>query len=166
MYSVAESEADTILPDPNGNVYYAEGLRTSHRNKAVTPAFPFGHGLSYSEFDFGLPTATECNDAALCVTLPLTNKGPYTAATVAQLYVEFPPEADMPAPLLKGFFKTTELLPSSSTSAAFLLTMRDVSYYMQGSWVQAKYVTLHLAASSADFRQSIVHTFEATLNAS
>ena len=142
-------------------ISYTEGLATSYRNTAVTPAYPFGHGLSYSDFHFGKPTAAACSHAAICATLPIANSGAVATATVVQLYVEFPPTAGLPSPLLKGFQKTPLLAPAASTRLSFNLTARDISYYSSGAWVRPNRVTLHFGASSADLRQSLEYQLAA-----
>lgn len=164
------AEADTIAPSPNGTIRYSEGLRTSYRNTAVTPAYPFGHGLSYSTFTMavaGQPAACKQQELAarqawraslpplpprLCVNATVTNTGGVAAATVVQLYAEFPPVANQPAPILKGFAKTPTLAPHAAHVATFELTTRDLSYYdaAKVSWVAADSVTIHIGASSTD----------------
>merc|ERR1719183_3226396 len=56
---IPASEADTIKPG-HGDIPYSEGMRTSYRNPDLNVAFPFGHGLSYTTFEFGSPSASNC----------------------------------------------------------------------------------------------------------
>merc|ERR1711972_1100880 len=110
-------------------------MATSYRNPRFTAAFPFGHGLSYSNFLYGLAKADLCpktvtiTQPLICVSLSVRNIGKVTAATVAQLYLEFPAIASYPTPVLKGFQKINELAPGSSAKATFKLLRRDLSYY-------------------------------------
>jgi len=159
------AEADTIAPSYDPTVEYTEGMATSYRNTAVTPAYPFGHGLSYTAFAIRAGGARACvspsSRAAMCVDATVTNTGSVrTAATVAQLYVGFPPEAGLPAaPLLKGFIKTKALPPGASQPVVFELTPRDLSYYdvATKAWVRAAHVDFHIGASSVDIRERLVH---------
>jgi len=152
-----QSEDDTIPPSPDATVTYTEGLATSYRNAAIHPAFPFGHGLSYTDFSFALvgePKACAAEPGHLCVDATVTNTGDVAAATVAQLYVGFPPEAGQPAPLLKGFVKTRSLAPSAAQTVTFELTERDLSFYDVASkaWVKVDHVDVSVGTSSADIR--------------
>ena len=51
------SEEQTIPPSRSRTVRYTEGLATGYRatSASAQPAFPFGHGLSYTSFAFGTP---------------------------------------------------------------------------------------------------------------
>jgi beta-glucosidase len=89
-------------------VHYDEGVLLGYRyfdTKGVEPQFPFGHGLSYADFEYGdlqvAPDGDKVN-----VSFKVTNRGKVPGAEVAQLYVG-PPEdaADRPAQELKGFRK-------------------------------------------------------------
>jgi len=58
----------------------------------ITPTFPFGHGLSYTTFDYGnlsISPATILTTGTVTVTLNLTNTGSYTGAETVQLYLGF-----------------------------------------------------------------------------
>ena len=153
------AEADAIPPSDAPTVVYTEGLKTSYRNAGgPAPAFPFGHGLAYAEFALALAPGAPapCAAAALCVNATVTNNGTERAATVAQLYVDFPPEAGQPAPLLKGFAKTDRLPPGASQLVTFQLSERDLSYYdaPSGAWARAAHVDFLLGASAADIRHT------------
>ncbi len=151
-----DSEADTIAPSTDSTVTYAEGLATSYRNTAVTPAFAFGHGLSFTTFGYELGESKPCAGAPthLCVDARVNNTGAVAARTVAQLYVGFPDAAGQPAPLLKGFVKTAPIAPGGTVRVTFELTERDTSYYdvVSKGWVQVADVQLFLGGSSADIR--------------
>mmetsp|Transcript_35795 Transcript_35795/g.94007 ORF Transcript_35795/g.94007 Transcript_35795/m.94007 type:complete len:845 (+) Transcript_35795:43-2577(+) len=152
------SEADTIAPSPDDSIPYAEGLRTSYRQTEVTPAYPFGHGLSYTTFDFNFDAPPHlCSDGKLCANVTIANTGAVAGATVVQLYVEFPPEAAQPAPLLKGFAKTPTIASGAWDKLTFELTERDLSYYdvAVASWVKADMVHLLVGASSADVHDAV-----------
>merc|ERR1712166_1609845 len=122
------SESDTISVVGGGDATYSEGMKTSYRNKDIVPAFAFGHGLTYTTFLYGDAVTSACGDN-LCLTMSVTNNGLVEASDVPQLYLEFPAEAQHPAPLLKGFVKTEKISPGKSTQAVFELTDRDLSYW-------------------------------------
>lgn len=162
------TEADAVPPEQGPEVRYTEGLLTSYRNPAFRAAFPFGHGLSYARWRFDRPSATrgcagrDGSASRLCVDVNVTNVGGVAAATVAQLYVEFPKGLE-PAPLLKGFEKTRRLAPGETAALRFALRPRDLSTYRVDAatagrgtgWVLAPSVRLHVGTSSADIRASV-----------
>ena len=71
------------------------------------PHFPFGFGLSYTEFEFGDISLSK-DDQEITVGLKLENKGNFDADEVLQLYIgSNNTSADRPVRLLKGFRRVT-----------------------------------------------------------
>lgn len=138
-----ETEADTIQPNPDPSFAYVEGLRTSYRNTTARRAYPFGHGISYTTFQWSdvrtaaCPTTTPVLE--FCLTMTVTNTGLRPATDTPQLYLDFPVEAAQPRSILKGFQKTRALEPMETTTVMFSLTARDLSYYVpqSKSWAKA-----------------------------
>ena len=128
-----QSEADTIAPDGAAEVVYSEGLQTSYRAPGYDPAYPFGHGLSYSNFTYTALAPTACVDLAYkaCLSANVTNVGVMAAAVVTQLYATFPAEAAQPSALLRGFAKSPTLAPGASAPLVFGLSTRDLSYWSE-----------------------------------
>merc|ERR1719188_1517060 len=97
---IPQTEADTILPGTSAHVNYSEGLATSYRNRNFEAAYPFGHGLSYSTFEYINSSAQLCFNTAgstdVCVHAAVRNAGQTPTRTVAQLYLEFPAVAGYP----------------------------------------------------------------------
>eukprot|EP00931_Biecheleriopsis_adriatica_P051995 TRINITY_DN3019_c0_g1_i4.p1 TRINITY_DN3019_c0_g1~~TRINITY_DN3019_c0_g1_i4.p1 ORF type:complete len:1534 (-),score=241.49 TRINITY_DN3019_c0_g1_i4:118-4719(-) len=156
---IPQSEDDTIKPDQDLSVKYTEGMSTSYRRPNAIPAYPFGHGLTYTNFKYGKPRSSLCEED-WCVDLEIENVGQVAAPEVVQLYLELPSEAGWPTPLLKGFQKTATLSPGSSETVSFRLTGEDRSYYADlpgASWMQvAKEACIaHIGASSTDIRHTI-----------
>jgi len=163
-----ETEEDQIHPTEDGdtpiiNIEYTEKLETSYRNKAFKAAFPFGHGLTYTEFEYGETDVRPChNDATgsdeVCVHINLTNIGSTAAKAIPQLYMEFPEEAGYPTPVLKGFQKTELIQPGMRSKVTFRLTARDFSFFNgfdsagYPRWEMVEKVTVMIGASSADIR--------------
>jgi beta-glucosidase len=105
--------------------------------RGVEPLFPFGHGLSYSTFEFtGMVVTTETESAA--VSFRLTNVGDVSAQEVAQLYLGFPRNYDEPPHQLKGFEKVS-LDPGQFEDVVFQLSKRDFSFFdvTSRSWEMA-----------------------------
>ena len=80
-------------PGENGKVRYGEGLFVGYRyydKKELTPQFPFGHGLSYTTFEYGnlrLSTDQTTPEKGLDVSFDVTNTGKRAGKEVVQVYV-------------------------------------------------------------------------------
>ena len=91
-------------PQPGGVVSrstYSERLLTGYRgydHHNITPAFPFGHGLGYTQWVFADLLVTQH-----VVSFSVTNVGERSGETVAQLYLGFPERSGQPPKLLRRF---------------------------------------------------------------
>ncbi|KAG5809954.1 hypothetical protein H9Q74_007272 [Fusarium xylarioides] len=80
-------------PGENHKVLYGEGLYIGYRHYdhvKIEPLFPFGHGLSYTTFEYGRPeisTKTLTPDGEIKITLAISNIGTRAGAEIVQLYV-------------------------------------------------------------------------------
>ncbi|HYQ67109.1 glycoside hydrolase family 3 N-terminal domain-containing protein [Actinophytocola sp.] len=122
-----------------------------------TPAFPFGHGLSYTKFDW---SGFEGDGMNVAVTV--TNTGPVAGAEVVQLYLH-DPVAQVVRPVVKllGYAKV-RLAPGESRRVSFTVPPEATAFTgLSGRRiVEPGEVELRLAASAADVRQ----TFAATIS--
>lgn len=115
---------------------YREGIFVGYRyydKKDMDVLFPFGHGLSYTTFEYsGLRlSSNEITDQdILTATVTVTNTGKRTGKTVAQLYIGFDQEGEVIRPVreLKGFEKV-ELEPGESKDVTFILDKRSFAYW-------------------------------------
>ncbi len=123
-------------PGENGVVRYGEGLYIGHRwydARSIAPAVAFGHGLSYTTFEWSEPRVSGGADTGLSepvvVEVDVTNTGVRTGSDVVQLYVE-PPESVLHRPVreLKGFAKV-HLAPGEQATARIELDRRAFAYY-------------------------------------
>lgn len=160
------SEEDTIPPNASDSVPYSEGLLTSYRSPSFKAAFPFGHGLSYTDFLYGSPESAplaSCgasNDGqplAVCVKLYVTNTGSQAGTEVVQAYLQLGSQESAegrPEKVLKGFWKTGNLQPGQKQEAFIKLSSRDLSTYSaESEWSRiAAGAKLHIGASSSDIR--------------
>ena len=118
-------------------------------------AFPFGHGLSYTTFQYGdlsLSATTARPDGSLHVELDLTNAGTRAGAEVAQFYVRPPrgPKEELRA------FRRVPLEPGAHARVAIDLAMRDLAHYdlqAKRDVVDPGRHEILVGASSADIRQ-------------
>lgn len=122
-------------PGVDGEVHYTEGLDVGYRAYAAhnaTPLFPFGFGLSYTQFKFdGIGVKQQPGNHAT-VTFTLTNTGQRAGADVAQLYLGYPSiaEGNEPPLELKAFQKVV-LKPGESKKVALELDARSFSYWSE-----------------------------------
>ncbi len=141
-------------------VRYGEGIFVGYRYydaRQVEPLFPFGHGLSYTSFEYGglkLPRKVR-RGQPVTVTLTVTNRGPRAGKEVVQLYLA-DPQASLPRPPkeLKGFVKVA-LEPGQSQTVTFTLDERALSFYdpAQKRWVaEAGEFEALIGSSSRDIR--------------
>ncbi len=149
------------FPGEDGQVIYGERMFVGYRyydKRNIEPLFPFGHGLSYTEFAYSdlKLSATELTDKdQLQVSLTVSNTGKVTGKEVIQLYVADPESSvQRPTKELKAFDKI-ELKPGESKEVSFTLNKRDFSYYSKvyNRWLaeSGKFEIL-IGSSSRDIR--------------
>ena len=157
----ANAYADTPARDhfagPGRTVQYREGLYVGYRyyqTTGVPVAFPFGHGLSYTQFAYS-DLHADAHSAALTV----TNTGDRAGAEIVQLYVAKPnAEIFRPAQELKAFAKV-QLAAGESKTVTLTLDDKAFRYWntRTDSWeVEGGTYELRVGASSADIRLTAV----------
>ena len=146
------------------DIPYNEGIFVGYRfidKNRLKPTFPFGHGLSYTTFEYGKAEADrkimEKNEK-LVITVPVTNTGSRAGAEVIQLYIR-DLKSSLPRPVkeLKGFCKVV-LQPNETKQVSFTITAEELAYFddAKHQWVAepGKFEAL-VAASSADIRTKV-----------
>lgn len=143
----------THFPGKQMTAEYREGLYIGYRyydTAKVPVAYPFGHGLSYTAFEYSDITADESG-----VTFKITNTGDYGGAEIAQLYVGKPDgKIFRPAKELKGFKK---VYIDKGASATVTIPFDDKTFrYFNvntGKWeTEGGEYRLYIGASIADIR--------------
>ncbi len=149
------------FPGGKSTVEYREGVFVGYRHydsAEVSPLFPFGHGLSYSSFEYSglvLDRRELYDDETLGVSVTVRNAGSRAGAETVQLYVR-DPEASVPRPEkeLKGFAKLY-LEPGEERTASFELGKRAFSYWDEalGGWrAEGGGFEILVGSSSRDIR--------------
>ncbi|MCZ2829120.1 glycoside hydrolase family 3 C-terminal domain-containing protein [Modestobacter sp. VKM Ac-2986] len=156
----ADNPTVGAFPGEHGHVRYGEGLLIGYRwydAHQLPVAHPFGHGLSYTTFDWSdLEVAVRPGDELhVDVRLTVTNTGDRAATETVQLYVT-DPEASVyrPEQELRAFARV-HLQPGESAPVELTLDRRAFAYWHVGlgRWVvEGGTSGLRLGASSRDLR--------------
>lgn len=123
------------FPGEDGVVTYAEGIFVGYRyydKKEMPVAFPFGFGLSYTDFTYSnlrLDKEKMTDQEKLTVTVDVTNTGDRFGKETVQLYVR-DPESTVRRPIreLRDFDKVA-LEPGETKTVSFTLDKRAFAYY-------------------------------------
>ena len=158
-----DSPAYLNFPGEDGQVIYGERMFVGYRyydKLNIEPLFPFGHGLSYTDFSYSnlKLSSTEITDKdQLQVSLTVSNTGKVTGKEVIQLYVaDKESTVQRPVKELKAFDKI-ELQPGESKEVSFTLNKRDFSYYSKvyDRWLaESGEFDILIGSSSRDIRLS------------
>jgi beta-glucosidase len=143
------------------DAHYGEGVFVGYRyyeKRKVEPLFPFGHGLSYTTFEYASLRAPDevLAGQPIHVSVEVTNTGAIAGRETVQLYVgdEVTQDVVRPVKELKGFHKV-ELAPGESQLVRFTLNTHDLAYYdvHRRAWITTpgKY-RLYVGSSAADIR--------------
>jgi beta-glucosidase len=122
-------------PGKDDIVRYNEGVFVGYRHfdaLNIDPYFPFGHGLSYTSFEYSslqISSKKMGDNENLTVSFKVRNTGNRYGAEVAQLYLG-DEEACVPRPVkeLKGFEKVF-LSPGEEIYVTFLIRPADLKYF-------------------------------------
>lgn len=108
------------------------GMSAFHLDTHFTPLFPFGHGLSYAEFDYHhiRPSSDEIRmGETVTISTEVTNTGEVAAVEVVQLYTrDLVASITRPVKELKGF-RRVRLQPGETITVDFELHTSDLSFY-------------------------------------
>lgn len=147
------------------DIEYKEGIFVGYRwtdmQKKTKPLFAFGHGLSYTEFEYGKPVidSSEMNaDGSVTVTVSVTNTGEREGKETVQMYVG-DRKSSLPRPVkeLKGFRKVS-LAPGESTEVSFTIDKDDLSFFdpEKHEWIaEPGMFDIYIAAASDDVRGKV-----------
>lgn len=145
------------FPGEHGHVRYGEGILVGYRwydAREIAVTYPFGHGLSYTTFEYGDAVVTS-DDDGLVVRVPVTNTGERDGAEVVQVYTSLPGSTITRAPReLKGFRKVA-LAAGERRKVEVRVRRSDLAYWdtRVDRWiVEGGAYTVEVGASSRDIR--------------
>jgi beta-glucosidase len=145
--SLSQVPASTTAQFPgNGStVQYSEGIDVGYRwydANSLTPLFPFGFGLSYTQFSYSnlqISPGSVNGTGDVTVTATVTNTGQRSGSDVAQLYLGDPSASGEPPRQLAGFHRVN-LAAGASTPVSFTITPQQESWWDDSAngWTQTE----------------------------
>ncbi|WP_299521720.1 glycoside hydrolase family 3 C-terminal domain-containing protein [uncultured Lutibacter sp.] len=149
------------FPGEQGDVLYGERFFVGYRyydERKIEPLFPFGHGLSYTNFEYSdlkVSSKNTTNKEGLTVSVTVKNTGDVKGKEIVQLYVsDSKSTLQRPEKELKKFVKI-ELESGEEKTVTFKLESRDFSYFdaKRNMWIaESGEFIISAAASSRDIR--------------
>lgn len=168
--STKHNPSALFFPGDGNQVEYREGIFVGYRYyeaKDIEPLFPFGHGLSYTQFEYSnlIVDKREINDTdCINVSVNIKNTGFVQGKEIIQLYVhDTASRVTRPDKELKGFTKI-DLKPGEEKQVTLTLNKRSFAYYdvERSDWhVDSGEFEILVGASSQDIRLAttvVVHS--------
>lgn len=132
-----------------------------HDTKKIPARYSFGHGLSYTTFAYGKPSASAKvirPGESFTVSVPVTNTGDREGKETVQLYISDEKASVLrPVKELKGFEKIS-LAPGETKTVTFTVKPSDLEFYSEsaGKWTSepGKFKAL-IGSSSTDIRATV-----------
>ncbi|MDE1654816.1 glycoside hydrolase family 3 C-terminal domain-containing protein [Actinotignum schaalii] len=119
------------FPGDRSGVRYGEGLFVGYRGfdaRVLDVVFPFGHGLSYTTFEYSNLEVEAVSDD-IRVSFTVRNTGQVAGREVAQVYVSVPNSKVVRVPReLKGF-AGVELEPGEARAVSITVSAADLAYW-------------------------------------
>lgn len=150
------------FPGELGKVRYGEGGLVGYRwydAKDIEVAFPFGHGLSYTTFEYADPTARILANGNLEVGVRVTNNGKVAGREIVQVYTGFAGSSVVErAPRELRKFVSVLLDAGESRQVQVEIARNDLAYWdvrVDGWIVEGGTYRVEVGASSRDIRGSV-----------
>ena len=148
------------FPGEFGHVRYGEGLLVGYRwydAKGLDVTFPFGHGLSYTTFEYAAATAEAGADGDIVVRLDVANTGARDGREVVQVYVAPERSIVQRAPRELKAFASVALAAGETRTVELVVRREDLAYWdvRVDRWVvEGGAYRVEVAASSRDIRST------------
>ena len=162
--NAAHSFGAISYPGVDKKIEYKDDILVGYRwhdTKKIVPLFPFGHGLSYTTFEYGKATtdkSTYNESDVIKLSFNLKNTGKVAGAESSQVYITQDKCSVLrPAKELKGFSKTV-LQAGESKLVEITLPVKDWAFFNEKTqkWdLEAGNFTIQLGTSSSNINQKI-----------
>ena len=130
--SISDTPAYQFYPGQDQQMHYNEKLLMGYKwyeRKAIKALFPFGHGLSYTQFYYSNLTVHVHDNMEVSCKFIVENTGDVVGAETAQCYVAFQnADESEPVKTLQGFAKES-IESKQSIEIEIKLTPRNFSYW-------------------------------------
>jgi beta-glucosidase len=163
--NAAHSFGSLSYPGDSVHQYYKEDILVGYRwfdTKKIKPLFAFGHGLSYTTFEYGKIAADKkeyVKTDTVKVSFTIKNTGKTDGAEIAQVYVSQPKASVLrPAKELKAF-KKVHLKAGETQTVELELKVKDFAFYNDKThtWdVELGEFIIYTAASSSNIKSKII----------
>ncbi|MEU8819555.1 glycoside hydrolase family 3 C-terminal domain-containing protein [Actinoplanes sp. NPDC048796] len=154
------------FPGEAGHVRYGEGLHVGYRGfdaREQEVAYPFGFGLSYTTFEYGMPSATVTADRVE-ITVDVTNTGDRDGREVVQVYMEVTHSRVRRAPRELKAFANVPIAAGATETVTLTVPRDDLAYWDErlSRWVvEGGEYHFAVGASSRDLRGAVLATIDA-----
>ena len=141
--------------DPNQN----DVFRSHYTDEVNTPLYPFGFGLSYTNFtynNFKVTTKTSLN--TIEVTVNVENSGDMDGTETVQVYIrDLVAQISRPVKELKAF-QQVKIKAGEKVNLTFALTEEDLGYYLpNGDWIfESGEFEIFLGSNSQDTSSKLI----------
>ncbi len=152
-------------PGKNFEVNYTEGILVGYRwfdTKNIEPKYCFGHGLSYSDFEYSGLKSGRTNyavDKSINLSLTIQNTGDYSGKEVVQIYVKPLESSIIRSDKELEAFAKLELKAGEKQTLRFQIDVNDLAFYHAGKrqWiVEPGPYKIMAGSSSRDIREETV----------
>jgi len=156
---IEDTPAYPTFPGENGVTRYEESILVGYRHYdsgGPEPLFPFGHGLSYTSFDY-CDLSVAPRGSGVDLSLEVSNVGSRRGATVVQVYVRRPESSITRADRELKAFEKLVLEPGQSSQVSLTLPPEAFRHWdlEEGAWrIEAGAAEILVGESSRDIRLS------------
>ena len=158
---LSDNPSYLFFPGEKDKVEYREGIFVGYRyydTKKVKPLFPFGYGLSYTDFEYSelkVEKSEITDQEKVKISLKVKNSGDVYGQEIVQLYVADPESSVIKAEKELKEFAKVELEPGQEKIVEFELGKRAFAYYnteIEDWYVESGDYEILIGSSSRDIR--------------
>ena len=160
-FKLSDTPAYLDFPGQFGKINYSEGIFVGYRYfdaRDLPVSFPFGHGLSYTTFEYAAARAEPVGDSVR-IRVRVINTGNRAGREVVQVYAGLPgSRVDRPTRQLIGF-TIVELAAGEAREVELIIPRSELAYYHPelGRWlVEGGQYRIEIGSSSRDLRSMIM----------